>query len=234
MRSNFKICTSLGYIDTPEILSILGKVEMAELRLDLLKLSGRDLKTIFGNHDCLIATCRRGLYGDEYSGKLLEEAAKAGAAYINIDVEGSGCNGWEEKMTDIARKNSCKVIYSYHCSTHTPTINELKQLANSMISVGADIVKIETKTISHIDNSNLLSLYSTYENLVVIGIGGQGVITRIAAPFLGAPFTFVSYENGKTAPWQIDYFEMKDILEWLISNEKCNIKESIIAKSIKV
>ena len=222
MRDNFKICTSLGNIETSEVLGILNNVEMAELRLDLLKLSNKDIEAIFSNHLCLIATCRRGAYDDAYRGKLLENAAKAGAAYIDIDIEDNGSNGWEEKMTDIAHKNNCKVIYSYHCYTHTPTLNELKQLANSMISVGADIVKIVTKTSGHQDNSNLLSLYSHYDNLVAIGMGCQGAITRIAAPFLGAPFTFVSYDNNITTPEQIDYMEMKDILEWLIKNEECN------------
>lgn len=222
MRNNFKICTSLGYIDTPEIISILEQVEMAELRLDLLKISEEDIKTVFSKHKCLIATCRKGSYDDAFRGRLLKKAAEAGAAYIDIDIEDNSCNGWEEKMTTIARKNGCKVIYSYHCYTHTPSLNELKQLTNSMINVGADVVKIATKPGSYKDNSNLLSLYSIYDNLVVIGMGGQGVITRIAAPFLGAPFTFVSYENGKTAPGQINYFEMKEILEWLIKNEGTN------------
>ncbi len=40
--------------------------------------------------------------------------------------------------------------------------------------------------------------------MVIIGMGEKGVITRVAAPMLGAEFTFASAETGKeTAPGQI-------------------------------
>ncbi len=49
--------------------------------------------------------------------------------------------------------------------------------------------------------------------MVIIGMGEKGVISRIAAPMLGAEFTFAAPEAGKeTAPGQISKDKLLSII----------------------
>jgi 3-dehydroquinate dehydratase len=49
--------------------------------------------------------------------------------------------------------------------------------------------------------------------MVIIGMGKLGVVTRIAAPLLGAEFTFAAPETGKeTAPGQISKDKLLSII----------------------
>lgn len=219
MIKNFKICISLGNIDKSDISSILAKVDMAEVRIDLLELSEKDIKEIFSQHAGLIATCREGDYNNETRAKLLKTAIKAGAAFIDIEIDAD--QEWQEEMKNIANEHNCKIIYSYHNFSETPPADKLKSIINSMNKEGADVLKIATQTNTSYDNSILLSLYSCSNNLLTIGMGEKGLITRIAAPFLGAPFTFASYSTKQTAPGQIEYSKMKNILNSLL-NTKSN------------
>ena len=50
--------------------------------------------------------------------------------------------------------------------------------------------------------------------MVVIGMGREGLITRVAAPFLGAEFTFASPGKGKeTAPGQLSRAELANLID---------------------
>ena len=49
--------------------------------------------------------------------------------------------------------------------------------------------------------------------MVIIGMGEQGVISRVAAPLLGAEFTFAAAETGQeTAPGQISKDKLLSII----------------------
>ncbi len=216
MKRNFKICASLSNIEASKIPALLKEVEMAELRLDRLILTEKGIKKIFSSHNCLIATCRKGVYDDTKTAKIIETSIKAGAAYT--DLEDNTNYEMKKDISNIARKNNCKIIFSKHFFTHTPKLTELKNHIDSMFSEGADLVKIASKSNTNSDNQRLLSLYSCYDNLIALGMGIGGTITRIAAPYLGAPFTYASYGENPTAMGQIDYFEMKKIVN-LISGD---------------
>ena len=54
------ICVSLQHKKSGEILDISGRVEMAEIRLDLCPLSPEDIETVFSSDTPTVATCRIG------------------------------------------------------------------------------------------------------------------------------------------------------------------------------
>ena len=59
-------------------------------------------------------------------------------------------------------------------------------------AAGADVVKLACQVNEPADNIRLLSLYDKEEQLVIVGMGPLGVITRIAGPLLGALFTYAA------------------------------------------
>lgn len=211
-----KVCVSIGSMPVDTILSILSQVEMAEIRIDLVKPAKKELEAIFSAHQNLVATCREGEYNDEQRAQMLETAIAHGAAYIDVEADSKGL--WRQRMTKIAKAGNCRLILSRHFYLHTPEPDELRQYADEMFGMGAGIVKIASRVNHPSDAAALLGLYHDYKNLVAIGMGTLGIITRLASPFLGAPFTFASFgENPATAPGQVEYREVSSFIEKMSS-----------------
>lgn len=62
----------------------------------------------------------------------------------------------------------------------------------------------------------MLSLYESRKNVIALGMGPLGVITRIAAPFLGAPLTYASLAPGKeTAEGQPDLKTLEAVMKFV-------------------
>ena len=84
-----------------------------------------------------------------------------------------------------------------------------EQVSEQAISAGADIVKIATHVSSR-DELQVLSKFclNTLDHPhVVIGMGGLGLLTRIAFPALGSLMTF-GFIGKPTAPGQIPFDEL--------------------------
>ena len=80
----------------------------------------------------------------------------------------------------------------------------------------ADRVKITTTAISKSDCSIVMALYAQHENIIAFCMGKPGKITRVAAPLLGAEFTYASLnEKHATAPGQLTVDELIDIYDVL-------------------
>lgn len=216
METETKICVSIGKVPFDAITGILNRVEMAEIRLDLALLEEEQIKAVFSAHDKLIATCREGEYNDLERARLLEIAVLHGAAWI--DVEADASPQFRERMIKLASSSGTALILSRHYYTHTPGQEELTGAVDEMLGDGADIAKIAAQVNEPSDAARLLSLYTVPGKIVSIGMGPLGVITRIAAPFLGAPFTFASAgDDLSTAGGQIEYAGMTALIEKISS-----------------
>lgn len=216
METEAKICVSIGNIPFDTISVILDNVDMAEIRIDLAGLDDSELKSIFASHNNLIATCREGEYDDKERAHLLENAVEYGAAWV--DIEADADPAWRDRMAKTVKAGNCSLILSRHFFTHTPSPFELRRLVDEMFGMGADVVKIASQVNNTPDAAALLGLYADYKNIVSIGMGPLGVITRLAAPLLGAPFTFASFgDNPVTAAGQIDYKEIAELIERISS-----------------
>ena len=82
-------------------------------------------------------------------------------------------------------------------------------------------MKIVTTPKSIEDCKRVLKLYHfesrTSSPLIAFAMGDLGKFTRICALFFGAPFMYVSQDEGEVAaPGQIPFSQMKVILEALI------------------
>jgi 3-dehydroquinate dehydratase type I len=222
------ICISIG-LPTVERCEALLKdpdIRLAEIRLDGARLSIEDIRTIFTLPPQLIATCRPGSgLNEKERKKILLTAVEAGAAFVDIELESGGV--FKEEILQAAGEQECRVIISYHNFEYTPAQSGLEAILRQCFADGADIAKIACRVHSESDSARILSLYA-YEDrnlsrnkgengqIVALGMGEKGIITRIAAPLLGAPFTYAAQSTGmETAPGQLDRKTLEEVYRLL-------------------
>jgi len=209
------ICVSLAGSSVDEILESLKTLEFAEIRLDKSGLAEGEVRRLFSSSKVpLIATCRPGTMPDPDRFKLLRAAIDSGAAYVDVEIGNP-----PDLMADLlslAKEKQCRFIISRHYYQETPMRLVLQQAIDEAFDRGADIAKLVCQVKNFQDCSRLLSLYELKKNILALGLGKIGVLTRIAGPFLGAPFTYASLAPGKeTAEGQPDFETLKSILALL-------------------
>ena len=207
MDAKQKICLSIGNVDYPTLLEMLVLAPLVELRLDLLNLSNEQLKEVFLIHSNAIATCRAMDNNPKEAVKTLSDAIDLGCAYIDIDV-----NTPEELLKPLvnkAKELNRKIIISYHNYSCTPSVIELENIITEIFSLNPTFAKIACLANTEVDCANMLGLYARYHSVIAFSMGTFGKITRLAAPLLGAPFTYASYRGIETAPGQLDYHEVE-------------------------
>ena len=208
------ICVSIAEQTLEGCLAAIQGLELAEIRIDKTSLSAADVKRLFSSPTKLVATCRPGGRSEEERLGLLLEAVRAGAAYVDIEIGSS--SAFRNAVLAAAREKSCRVIISYHNDKETPLKQALLLIIEECFDLGADIAKVVCCVQTPQDCVRLLSLYETRKNVVALGMGPLGVITRIAAPFLGAPLTYASLAPGQeTAEGQPDIKTMEAVMKFL-------------------
>ncbi len=197
------ICVALANLKFSHVVKIVEQEDLVELRLDSLFLSDEELATVCQKRAAVIATFRpvAGIR-DEERRRILGVALQAGAKYVDIEVEADSEH--REALLAAARAASAKVIISYHNFQETPAPEVLKRTLLQGKHLGADIVKTATNVQSQQDAISLLQLLRESVPQVVVGMGPNGAIVRVASPLLGGLFTFAFPDGGvETAPGQI-------------------------------
>lgn len=211
------ICVSIQEPTTETCLNALKDLAFAEVRIDGMRSTIEDIVRIFSQPLSLIATFRPDGQGADRRKEFLLAAIDAGASYVDIEME-SG-KAYRMEIIERARLKGCKVIISFHDFRKTPEAEELARIISRCFWEGADIAKIACKVNSPQDNLRLLNILDSDEfngRTVVVGMGAQGRVTRVAAPLLGSPFTFASLsDEKKTAAGQIEKDKLEQILKVL-------------------
>jgi 3-dehydroquinate dehydratase-1 len=210
------ICVSVYEPDFEKCMSLIGRYDFTEIRLDGTDYSEEQVRKLFAAAGKSIATFRPGDVSEEIRENTLVTAISAGADFVDVEVDAS--RGFRERILHKAREHECAIIISYHNLDRIPDEATLEKIMEQCFECGADIAKIACRVTTGIECARILSLYkSAYareRKLIAVGIGDMGKITRVAAPLLGAPFTYASAVPGRnTAPGQIDYRTLKSILE---------------------
>jgi 3-dehydroquinate dehydratase-1 len=187
------IYISLADISFEECLETVKKFDFIEIRLDLLDLSRQQIHEIFSANSYLIATCRPGNHHEEERKALLLHAVESGAAYVDVEVEAS--DTFKTEIINAAREKGRQIIISYHDFEKTPERAELDHIISWCSEFDPDVIKIACMVNSERDNARLLGLLDTEKQMLVIGMGEQGKITRVVAPFLGSLCTLAAYVN---------------------------------------
>ena len=184
----------------------LRGVELAEVRLDALRDPSEDLAPLFKGKRRVIATCRPGRLDDRERLSVLGRALDAGAKLVDVELE------LPERLRDAfvaeAHRRQALVIVSTHDFEQTPSQLALRAHAVMCFHADADIAKLACRVNRPEDNANLLGLLAEWAPLVVVGMGRLGLPARLAAPLLGAEFTYASRAGFKsTAPGQLTFDE---------------------------
>lgn len=174
--------------------------DLVELRLDGV----RDLDVagaLAGRRTPVVVTCRPVWEGGRFDGaeedrrRLLEQAARLGAEYIDVE--------WRAGFDDLVRaRHGRGVVLSLH-DFHTPR-GDLADRARAMAASGAEILKIAVEADRLTDVLPLLSLsreLGRVQGLVLVAMGEAGLATRALAARFGSRWT---YAGGEAAVGQID------------------------------
>jgi 3-dehydroquinate dehydratase type I len=205
------ICVSLSNMSFEECLKHARRETFVEFRFDLLDLTPEQVTEVVSKARRSIATYRPETGDPDRQLQTMLMAIKAGASYIDIEIEAEA--GYRNHLIREARAHGREVIISYHNFDHTPDPARLDQIVSLCLDAGADVIKIACLVNSKQDLRSLLSTYRPDLRMVVLGMGKLGRITRVAAPFLGAEFTFASPDTGKeTAPGQIDRKNLNELI----------------------
>lgn len=185
---------------------------MLELRFDLIREGPEKLFSAIPGSVRVVATCRPGNMDDAERMDLLKASVDRDAAFLDLEIESSP--EYFRELAGYAVEKGCQVIVSYHNHELTPGGDQLKSILEKAYQMGASVAKIATQVNTMEDIGSLLSLYELPGRKVVIGMGERGRITRVAAPYLGAEFTFAAPEEGPgTAPGQLTYRRLKKIFQ---------------------
>ncbi len=210
------ICVSLGDAGFEESRALARELGFVEIRLDLADLTAGQIDELFSMPARFVATCRANGRPNGERTDLLLRAIEAGAAFVDVEVESLRTH--RRRIMDAARAVGCGTVVSFHDDHGTPDAGALKAIVERCFATGADIAKVACFANTGRDAARILSLYDADESwrgkLIAIGMGEMGRITRVAALFLGAPFTYAALAPGReTAPGQLDHVRLRLLLE---------------------
>lgn len=198
------LCVSLARLNFEECLEALTRFPLCELRFDLLDF-GQRCRELVAHGAAVIATFRAADNFTEVERlSVLTEAIKAGAAFVDIDLNESA--HFRRELLDTARATGCKVIISYHDFDGTPTREVLLEIIKRCFAEGAAIAKIACTVRTQRDNANLLGLLDSDHSLAVVGMGEKGQLARLVAPAIGSAIAYVAVdEKHQSAPGQLSF-----------------------------
>lgn len=121
------------------------------------------------------------------------------------------------KLRPVVKNAGKLLVVSHHDYATTPDREFLYKMARSAKDNGADIIKISTlvKDDKHILDLAALLVNRESDNMIVIGMGSAGVVTRVLFTALGSLVTFSFAADFRTAPGQLPYDQMHDMLRIL-------------------
>ena len=208
--SNNNLCISVANKNFAQCMEIAKNANLVELRLDLLNLNLDELKQLFDLDTKYVITNRLGDFINEQGSAFLKNIIDLGADFIDVELEEN--NEYLSDLIEFTKASNCKLIISYHNFEHTPSKEELQNIIDSAKKLNADYVKIATEVKTQKDVLRLLSLYENNDKLIAFGMGEVGRISRVTSLYLGAEFTYVSFDNdNKTASGQLTIDEMNKI-----------------------
>ncbi len=221
------ICVSVQEKTLQGCLKALATAPMVELRADLCQLPVKELEEVVASHPNLLITCRIANSSVEYAKEQIITAIRKGAKYVDVEIEAPV--DFLEYVKVYAQVNGAKLIISYHDFNGTPSLDELKQIADVCRRKGADIVKIVTTAHNISDAVRTLQLYKmdgwakefTTNNysevkdvkLLAFSMGEAGKFSRYLSLKLGAPYTYcASSGDSAIAPAHYTVEQMENLL----------------------
>lgn len=190
--------------------------DLLELRLDHILLApeptwGRVAVAAETRGVPIIATLRLAAEGgawtapDEDRWPLLC-AACAGCSCVDVELQSPL---WQRVVAE-ARRQDAVVLVSHHNFQHTPSRDELDRIIEQVDVDGPVIIKMATRVNTADDVDRLRDFLDGYRGqhpLCLIGMGVDGVATRVEFPRRGSCLTY-GHLDESTAPGQLSCQEL--------------------------
>lgn len=203
---------------------IMESAEMVEIRLDRCTLDDEEIISCFESDVPAVATCRVSevmaadpSLSEIRAASICEErlckAVRAGARYVDVEVEAP--KFMSKRVKACALEYGSIFIKSYHDFSGTPAFEDLREIVEKCIRIGADIVKIVTTAVTVEDADRVLSLYDVFDpaGLIAFSMGEAGRSSRMECLAKGAPYTYAALAEGDAAaPGQWSAGEMSEAL----------------------
>ena len=118
-----------------------------------------------------------------------------------------------DPVVALARRHDKRVIMSFHDFNRTPRDDDLIRLIHDGKRAGADIVKLATTATRRDDVDRLLGLLRAHraQQLIIIAMGPEGVVSRVLFPLFGSLLTW-GFLQRQGAPGQLPLDELVDAL----------------------
>ena len=231
------ICTTIQNKTASQILEILQKTEMAEIRLDRCSLTDDEIDTCFESDVPLVATCRVSeimaadpslseIKASSICENRLCRAVKAGARYVDVEIEAP--KYMSKRVRACAGEYGSVFIKSYHDFNGTDSYEALKALVEKCMH----IVKIVTTAKNPEDADRVLRLYDEFApgRLIAFSMGDAGRESRLQCLAKGSPYTYSALtEDDAAAPGQWSADEMASALY----GSRCFIDAAVAIPSSK-
>lgn len=218
-----KICVSINEKNSIKASERVEKLEALqpdffEIRFDLMD-DTEEIELIRKvTSTPLIATNRKKTSHNPVSEKnrinLLVEACDKGYEYIDFDINNRNIKKALNSFTDLG----AKIILSHHDFKKTPSLEELINIKNNQLALGADICKIIGTVKQVQDNLIYLNFLQKNQttNLVSFGMGKEGIISRILSPVFGGFFTYASAETSyEVADGQLTLLDLTQVYRFM-------------------
>lgn len=149
--------------------------------------------------------------GSESDREALYETIIPHVHAVDVEIQTADTLARVRRQTERLGKT---LIVSYHDTKTTPSYGRLDQVVQDSAEAGAQIIKIATMVTErqHVSVLANLLLQHADKNLIVIGMGSQGLVTRLLFPALGSLLTFAAIAGQPTAPGQLPYRAMLDTM----------------------
>ncbi|MBS7123648.1 MAG: type I 3-dehydroquinate dehydratase [Faecalibacillus sp.] len=236
-----KVCVPIVESQDEAILNKLKEfneleVDMIELRIDFYENIHQEdaLRNLFLNIAALqiqkpiILTIRTAAEGGEVEidpkdyFNVYKLAVEANAFDI-YDVELALGTNMAIELRTLIHDAGKYMLMSSHNFDRTPEVDSLMQKFRSMDSLEADIMKVAVMPEDYQDLLNLLSFTVQAKNeytqkpIVTMSMSAIGLTSRLVGEQFGSAITFASVGKA-SAPGQIDYQELNQILEIIHKN----------------
>lgn len=202
----------------PALIRAAGEGVVVELRLDALPEQRPETFREFARRYSgfpLLATIRRreeggGWKGDEAERLACYEAILPEVHAIDVEI---GADAIAEAVVHATQTRDRLTIGSFHDFSFTPEDDRLEEIHAQGRALGFDIVKVAARCNCREDVQRLaaFTLAHRHENVITIGMGAHGLVSRVFFPALGSLLTY-TFLGEPAAPGQLN---CKDTLKYL-------------------
>ncbi len=197
---------------TPDELASAQRLglDVGELRIDQFPDTGENFvfeqAAVFKDVP-VIATIRTRSEGGGWDGTEPDRLALFERVIPEVDAVDLELSAFEirDAVVETAHELGKTVILSYHNFDGTDSVDRFEQIIRDATEVGADIVKMATHCSGPADVQTLagVTLSNRDTNLITIGMGAHGALSRVFFPALGSLMTY-TFLGTPTAPGQFD------------------------------